>query len=61
MKQKIKVYLKHGHTITFKCDSFVATLDNAEGAYIAWNAKGIHPDKRFSFLPSEMVAWERLR
>lgn len=61
MKQKIRVYLKHGHSITFKCDSFKALYVAANGEYTEWTAKGIHPDKSFSFMPSEMVGWERLR
>ena len=58
MRKKFKVHLRSGTTITFKADEFRVKYNNA-GEFTEWEAP--NADRWLVFLPSDLVAVERLR
>jgi hypothetical protein len=56
-KKTFRVYLKHGVTLDIKADDFTVKYDNA--GISSWSAP--HSERWAFFLPSDIVAVERLK
>lgn len=58
MRKTFRVHLTSGTTIKFKADNFTIKY-NREGEYTEWEAPNM--SRWMIFMPSEIVAVERLR
>ena len=59
MRKKYKVHLRSGTTITFKADDVTVKWNRDTGEFTEWNAQNV--DRWLFFMPTDLVAVERLR